>query len=156
MPDVFNKRKRSKVMAAIRSSGNKATELKLVEIFRLYGIKGWQRKRRLVGKPDFIFPKERMAIFVDGCFWHGCRFHCRMPKSRLTYWTPKIIRNRRRDAEIGKQLRKLGWRVLRIWEHSLKNPERIAIRLHAMLGNAPQNRLNVAKDVNASTHSAKI
>ena len=80
MADVFSKRKRSQVMAAIRSKGNKDTELKLAAILRAHGIKGWRRHRPLPGKPDFIFPKHRLAVFVDGCFWHGCRWHCRMPQ----------------------------------------------------------------------------
>jgi len=82
--DVFTKKKRSEVMAAIRSTGNRATELRLAAIFREHGITGWSRHQPLPGKPDFIFRRERLAIFVDGCFWHGCRWHCRMPKSRRT------------------------------------------------------------------------
>jgi len=68
MADVFSKRKRSQVMAAIRSKGNKDTELKLASILRAHGIKGWRRHQPLVGKPDFIFLKQRLAVFVDGCF----------------------------------------------------------------------------------------
>jgi DNA mismatch endonuclease (patch repair protein) len=86
MADVFSKRKRSRVMAAIRSKGNKDTEMKLVSIFRAYGIKGWRRHRLLPGKPDFIFSKARLAIFVDGCFWHGCPTHEQKPDSNRDYW----------------------------------------------------------------------
>jgi DNA mismatch endonuclease, patch repair protein len=135
MSDVVSKKKRSEIMAAIRSRGNKATELKLVAIFRAQGIKGWRRGADLPGSPDFIFRPQRIALFVDGCFWHGCPWHCRMPKSRGEYWIPKIARNKRRDWEIRKKLRILGWRVFRIWEHSLKKPERVAAQLQAMLGN---------------------
>ena len=71
MADVFTKKKRSAVMAAIRSHGNKDTELKLISIFRGHGIKGWRRHQPLPGKPDFVFRRERLAVFVDGCFWHG-------------------------------------------------------------------------------------
>ena len=77
--DVFTKKKRSQVMAAIRSKGNKATELKLTSILRAAGITGWRRHQPIPGHPDFIFRRGRLAIFVDGCFWHGCRWHCRMP-----------------------------------------------------------------------------
>src|SRR5437660_2423289 len=97
VPDVFTTEKRSKVMAAIRSRGNKATELKLATLLRINGIAGWRRHQNLPGHPDFVFIRERLAIFVDGCFWHGCSSHCRMPKSRLEYWRPKIERNIARD-----------------------------------------------------------
>jgi DNA mismatch endonuclease Vsr len=88
MADVFNKTKRSRVMAAIKSTGNKDTELKLIAIFRANGIAGWRRNQKLPGKPDFVFRRERLAVFVDGCFWHGCRWHCRMPKSRIGFDVP--------------------------------------------------------------------
>lgn len=123
MADVFSKAKRSQVMAAIRSSGNRDTELRLVTIFRAHGIKGWRRHLPLPGRPDFAFPKERLAVFVDGCFWHGCRWHCRMPASNRAYWRGKIQRNKARDRATTKYLRQAGWRVLRLWEHSLKSPD---------------------------------
>ncbi|MCL5098296.1 MAG: very short patch repair endonuclease [Candidatus Omnitrophica bacterium] len=120
-------------MATIRSKGNKDTELKLVSILRTHRITGWRRHCRLPGKPDFVFRRGRVAVFVDGCFWHGCRWHCRMPKSRQSFWMPKISRNRARDREVGRLLRERGWRVLRIWEHSLREPYRVARRIEAML-----------------------
>jgi DNA mismatch endonuclease (patch repair protein) len=119
MADVFSKKKRSQVMAAIKSKGNRDTELKLISIFRLNGITGWRRNQKLPGKPDFVFRRERLALFVDGCFWHGCRRHCRMPKSRRDFWFPKIQRNKTRDREVNGVLRKAGWKILRIWEHEL-------------------------------------
>jgi hypothetical protein len=71
MADVFSKRKRSQIMAAVRSKGNKTTELKLISIFRVNGIVGWRRNKKITGSPDFVFRKKRIALFVDGCFWHG-------------------------------------------------------------------------------------
>lgn len=133
MADVFNKRKRSQVMAAIRSKGNKTTELKLISIFRARGITGWRRNWKLAGNPDFVFQSKRVAVFVDGCFWHGCRWHCRVPKSRHDYWTPKIARNKRRDSEVTHALRKQGWSVLRIWEHSLQEPAKVTRRIKRFL-----------------------
>lgn len=133
MADVFTKKKRSQVMAAIRSKGNKATELKLVAIFRAAGITGWRRHQPLPGKPDFVFRRERLAVFVDGCFWHGCRWHCRMPKSRIGFWNPKIARNKERDRFVRSLLRKEGWRLLRIWEHSLSDPVRVLKKIKAAL-----------------------
>jgi DNA mismatch endonuclease (patch repair protein) len=87
----------------------------------------------LLGRPDFIFRRARLAVFVDGCFWHGCRWHCRMPHSRTHYWGPKIAANAARDLATNRTLRSHGWRVLRIWEHSLKHPQRVCARLNAVL-----------------------
>lgn len=133
MVDILTREKRSQVMAAIRSHGNKGTELKLVSILRNFGITGWRRQQPLPGRPDFVFRRERLAIFIDGCFWHGCRWHCRMPKSRLEFWIPKILRNKRRDTEVNKLLKANGWQVHRIWEHSLKSPQQVAMRLREFL-----------------------
>jgi DNA mismatch endonuclease (patch repair protein) len=133
MPDVFTKAKRSDVMSRIRSRGNKATELKLVSILRAAGISGWRRHQPVPGRPDFIFRRARLALFVDGCFWHGCRWHCRMPKSRKEFWTSKIARNRARDREVRAQLRSRGWKLLRVWEHALADPAEVLRRLKAAL-----------------------
>lgn len=83
----------------------------------------------MIGKPDFVFPRQRLVVFVDGCFWHGCRWHCRMPKSRLAYWEPKIQRNKLRDRKIRNLIEARGWEVIRIWEHSLDTPEIVVARL---------------------------
>jgi len=123
-------------MAAIHSTGNRATELRLAAILHAYGITGWRRHQPLPGKPDFAFCREHVAVFVDGCFWHGCRRHCRMPKSRQTYWKPKIMRNRTRDKAIRKILRRTGWHVHRIWEHSLAEPVTVVARLGLILKEA--------------------
>lgn len=129
MTDTLTKQKRSEVMAAIGSTRNRATELRLVAIMRSNGITGWRRNQSLPGKPDFVFRRERLAVFVDGCFWHGCPWHCRMPKSRQNYWAPKISRNKSRDKAVRMCLRGAGWRVLRIWEHSLNDPCSVVARL---------------------------
>jgi DNA mismatch endonuclease (patch repair protein) len=133
MPDVFTKAKRSQVMAAIHSKGNIATELKLASILRAAHITGWRRHQPLPGHPDFIFRCQRLAVFVDGCFWHGCRLHCRMPKSNTAFWNLKIARNKKRDQDVRFLLQKKGWRVLRLWEHSLADPVQILQRLQAAL-----------------------
>jgi DNA mismatch endonuclease (patch repair protein) len=118
MADVFSKAKRSLVMSAIRSQGNRDTEVKLASIFKMSGIIGWRRNIPLPGKPDFVFQRERLAIFVDGCFWHGCPLHGRNPDSNRAYWLPKLARNRARDLAVTRELRRRGWRVLRLWEHT--------------------------------------
>ena len=125
-------------MAAIRSKGNKATELKLASILRAHGLKGWRRHCPLPGKPDFIFPKQRLAVFVDGCFWHGCRWHCRMPRDNRRYWREKISRNAARDRATTRLLRQTGWRVLRFWEHALANPENVVSRIASALHILPR------------------
>jgi len=128
VPDVFTKKKRSQVMAAIHSCGNKAAELRLASILRAAGITGWRRHQPIPGHPDFAFRRQRLAVFVDGCFWHGCRWHCRMPKSRTEYWNPKIATNKKRDRMVNSLLRKRGWCMLRIWEYSLNDPLASAVR----------------------------
>jgi DNA mismatch endonuclease (patch repair protein) len=119
MVDVYTKTERSELMSRIRSKGNKNTELKMVALFRKNRITGWRRNCKLLGKPDFVFRKERVAVFVDGCFWHGCPIHGRIPKSNGKFWREKIERNIRRDRKVSRTLRGLGWRVLRVWEHAL-------------------------------------
>ncbi|HEV2327505.1 MAG TPA: very short patch repair endonuclease [Verrucomicrobiae bacterium] len=133
MADVFSKPKRSKVMAAIRSKGNKETELRLALILRAHGIKGWRRHRPLPGKPDFVFPTQRLAVFVDGCFWHGCPKHGRNPDSNQHYWLAKLKRNRMRDKMVNRALRVSGWKVLRLWEHDLRSIEHAVKRIESSL-----------------------
>jgi DNA mismatch endonuclease, patch repair protein len=108
-------------MSQIRASGNRDTELRLISLFRASRISGWRRNRRLFGKPDFVFDKQRVAVFVDGCFWHrhpSCKFSY-TPKSRPEFWLPKFERNIARDRLVTRTLRKAGWRVVRIWECQL-------------------------------------
>jgi len=133
MADVFSKKKRSQVMAAIRSKGNKDTELKLASIFRAYGIKGWRRHQPLPGKPDFVFLKQRLAVFVDGCFWHGCPKHGREPGSNQNYWLAKLQSNKHRDKKVNRILRNSGWHVLRLWEHELTRTANAANRIKSSL-----------------------
>lgn len=135
MADVFTKTKRSEVMSRIRGRGNKGTELALVQIFRAHRFTGWRRHQAVFGKPDFIFPKLRIAVFVDGCFWHGCPQHATMPQSNGEFWRKKLETNKKRDRLVGRTLRKAGWRVLRIWEHDLRprNRERLVKRLNRFM-----------------------
>lgn len=118
-------------MAKVKGSGNASTELRLVAVFRLLGITGWRRKHPLFGKPDFVFPKRKLAVFVDGCFWHGCPLHATRPKQNARFWSEKIARNQARDRLVTRRLRARGWRVLRIWEHELtkKHERRLLGRL---------------------------
>jgi len=97
MADVFTAAKRSEVMSKIRGRGNKRTELALIALFHRHGITGWRRNQKVFGKPDFVFWKVRVAVFVDGCFWHGCSKHCKMPDTNRDFWEKKLRANRRRD-----------------------------------------------------------
>jgi DNA mismatch endonuclease (patch repair protein) len=146
MADVFSKRKRSEVMSRIRSRGNKDTELALARLLRANGISGWRRhvQVRIVDcglrsstsprpspqrgegvrvRPDFVFPKFKLAVFVDGCFWHGCPKHATWPAHRAAWWRRKIEGNKTRDRLVNRALRRAGWRILRIWECELRFPE---------------------------------
>jgi DNA mismatch endonuclease (patch repair protein) len=106
-------------MAAVRRKGNRSTELALATLFRFAGISGWRRQARLPGTPDFVFPGARVAVFADGCFWHGCPKHYTKPATSESYWRTKVADNRRRDARVSQQLRRAGWSVFRIWECSI-------------------------------------
>ena len=136
MPDVFSKKKRSEVMSRIRSRGNKETEVALARLLRRHKITGWRRHleirsaergvrnlkpeaRSFRVRPDFVFPKAGLAVFVDGCFWHGCPKHGTKPKGNAAFWLKKISGNQARDLLVNRALRRAGWRVLRIWEHEL-------------------------------------
>jgi len=140
MSDVFTKAKRSDVMSRIRSRGNKETELAFIKLLRQHGITGWRRHQNVFGKPDFLFRRNRLAIFVDGCFWHGCPTHGRKPGSNRDYWVKKLKRNSQRDAIVKKTLKKAGWTVIRFWEHDLKKPKKCIFRITQALIRA-QNRL---------------
>jgi DNA mismatch endonuclease (patch repair protein) len=111
-------------MSRVRSKQNRSTELALIRIFRDEGITGWRRGYRLFGSPDFVFPKLRVAVFVDGCFWHGCPKHASIPVSNRAYWEAKLQRNKNRDRQVTLALRAAGWGVIRIWECNLRLPKR--------------------------------
>jgi DNA mismatch endonuclease (patch repair protein) len=122
-------------MSCIRSHGNSSTEQALINIMRRAGIRGWRRKIGLCGRPDFVFPRFQTVVFVDGCYWHGCR-KCRLgSKSNNEYWGPKIEGNAKRDRRNTKELRALGWKVVRIWEHDLKaNPMKCIKKIMLAIG----------------------
>jgi DNA mismatch endonuclease (patch repair protein) len=122
-------------MARIRSLGNKDTELALANIFRAQRITGWRRHAAVFGRPDFIFPKLKVALFVDGCFWHGCPKHATLPKNNREFWQRKLAANRARDALVTRMLRRAGWRVVRVWEHELarKHQARLLNRIRKVL-----------------------
>lgn len=128
MPDVFTKAKRSAVMSQIRGRGNKATEVAMINLFRQHHITGWRRNQKVFGKPDFLFRWNRLALFVDGCFWHGCPKHYKIPAGNRAFWKKKFAVNKTRDRRVNRELRKLGWRVMRIWEHDLAERSGACVR----------------------------
>ncbi|MEJ0091108.1 MAG: very short patch repair endonuclease [Limisphaerales bacterium] len=149
MNKLFAGLTRSELMSRIRSRGNKDTEVVLAKFFRRHKISGWRRQVQIIGKPvaavydrrslrvatfgvhraplqktfrvrpDFVFPKLKLAIFVDGCFWHGCPKHGTKPKGNAAFWRRKFSRNIARDRLVTRTLRRANWQVLRIWEHDL-------------------------------------
>jgi DNA mismatch endonuclease, patch repair protein len=160
MPDVFTKAKRSEVMSRIRGRGNKDTELALARLLRANRITGWRRhvvlkfkvqspkskvrdstkparrEPRPTGRitPDFVFRQVRLALFVDGCFWHGCPRHATKPVNNRAFWKKKLAGNKTRDRLVNQTLRRAGWRVLRIWECDLaKHPETCVRRIQRAL-----------------------
>lgn len=140
MTDMFTKKKRSEIMSRIRSRGNAATELYFIQIMRKHKIAGWRRGSKLPGQPDFVFPKDRVAVFVDGDFWHGNPREFRLPRSNLQYWRKKILSNKERDRKVNSNLRKKGWTVLRFWQSSLTRMAFVVARLRRALHGAQGSR----------------
>lgn len=156
MSDVFSQAKRSEVMARIRSRGNADTEVAFMKLLRAQGIKGWRRhlelsletaassptvkkkgRRRRV-KPDFVFPAHKLAVFIDGCFWHSCPRHATEPKNNGTFWAAKLAVNRARDRYVTSALRRRGWHVMRIWEHDVQRSNAVAERLRHYFSAVPE------------------
>ncbi|REJ76047.1 MAG: very short patch repair endonuclease [Acidobacteria bacterium] len=125
MTDTVSQTERSRIMAQVKSKGNASTEAKIASLFRANKVTGWRRHLPLPGKPDFAFPKAKLAVFLDGCFWHGCPNCYRAPKSSKAYWKDKLSRNKARDKRVTEELEEKGWRVMRFWECELKDGDRI-------------------------------
>lgn len=163
MTDIFTRAKRSDVMSRIRSRGNVRTEGALVRKFRELAVTGWRRQLKvtvpnpsaggtaqtsgkrpqalrptLAVRPDFVFPRQKLAVFVDGCFWHACPLHATRPRQNGAFWRKKLTANRERDRRVNRALRRAGWRVLRIWEHALarKHSNRLTARLRRVFAAA--------------------
>jgi DNA mismatch endonuclease (patch repair protein) len=126
---------RSRLMSRVRSFGNKTTEKRMVTLLRRAGLSGWRRHLRIAGRPDFAWPNQRVAVFVDGCFWHGhdCGKNI-TPRTNAKAWAEKIAGNRARDRRVTRELRATGWAVVRIWECRLKQrPQRCMASLASKL-----------------------
>jgi DNA mismatch endonuclease (patch repair protein) len=125
MADTLSKEARSERMSRIKGRDT-APELRVRRTAHRLGFRYRLHVKNLPGKPDLVFPRHRLAMFVHGCFWHQhpdpfCKL-ARMPKSRVDFWGPKLEANRRRDTNQEQELRDLGWRVAVIWECETRNP----------------------------------
>ena len=114
--DTIPRKKRSFIMSQVKSNGNISTEISLINLFKAMRITGWRRKIVLPGSPDFIFKDQHVAVFADGCFWHGHKCRNTVPKTNSAFWKEKISANILRDKRVTRILRSKGWHVFRIWE----------------------------------------
>ena len=119
MTDRLSKEQRSACMSKIRGRNTKP-EIKLRKALWHIGFR-YGLKSKLIGKPDIKLTRYKVAVFVDGCYWHGCPEHGRIPQSNVEYWESKLARNKERDIEVTKALSDKGWNVVRFWEHEIKN-----------------------------------
>ena len=120
--DTFTKEQRSQIMAKIKGKDTKP-EIIFRKLLYSKGIR-YRIHYPVEGKPDIVIVSKKIAIFIDGCFWHKCPKCCRLPRSNKDYWLPKIQRNIERDKKTNKALKSKGWKVIRIWEHEIKeNPQ---------------------------------
>ena len=120
-------------MAAVKSK-NTAPEMTVRRLLFAEGYRYRLHTRKLPGKPDLVFPAQRKAIFVHGCFWHGHRCSKeRLPKSNLDFWQAKIARNRQRDGENARAMKKLGWLVLVVWQCQLRHSARLLTQMMRFL-----------------------
>jgi len=132
---TFGGLSRGRLMARIGSTGNQTTEKRLASLLRKTGLSGWRRHRPLPGRPDFVWPKVKVAVFVDGCFWHGHNCGRNLtPRTNAGAWREKILRTKARDRRTDRLLRREGWTVVRIWECQLtRRPDRCIGRIRKAL-----------------------
>lgn len=132
--DNLTRAQRSAAMARVRSRDT-TPELVVRQLVYALGYRYRLCRTSLPGKPDLVLQRRRKAIFVHGCFWHGhdCKAGTNRPTSNLEYWRPKLLRNQRRDAVNCSDLKKLGWKVLVVWECQLGNLGRLHSRIERFL-----------------------
>ena len=129
MTDVLTKDQRSFNMSQIKGKNTKP-EVILRRLLYLRGIRGYRIHYKLSGKPDVVFTKKKIAVFIDGCFWHKCPVCFKKPETRIEFWMNKIESNVKRDETVNKKLEKEGWVVLRFWEHEIKkSPGSVASKI---------------------------
>lgn len=129
MTDVLTPEQRKRNMSRIRGK-NTSPELKLRKMLCESGIRGYRVHYKLPGKPDIVFTRKKVVVFVDGCFWHKCPVCFRPPETNAEFWNDKLQKNVERDLKVTKELEDLGWTVLRFWEHEVKKtPEDVLARI---------------------------
>ena len=127
-PDDRSPADRSETMRRVHSRDT-SCEMALRRALHRRGLR-YSLKKKLPGSPDIMFVAARVAVFVDGCFWHGCPDHCRRPTGNAGYWRAKIDRTIARDERVSRELAESGWRVVRLWEHEInESPARCAARV---------------------------
>lgn len=122
MADIFTKKKRSEIMSKVKAKDSKI-EIAFRKKLWAEGFRYSKNSAKYFGKPDVALPKYKTVIFIDSCFWHGCKKHGSIPATRKKFWVGKIDRNKARDKEVNKHYKKEGWKVIRIWEHDLKKDD---------------------------------
>lgn len=119
MMDRISKKERSVLMGRIRSKETKIEKI----VRKILWDKGFRYRKnssKHFGKPDIVNASQKSVVFIDSCFWHGCKMHCRIPATNLAYWVSKIDHNRKRDKQVNVYYKKIDWKILRIWEHDIK------------------------------------
>lgn len=134
MSDIFSRKKRSEIMSKVRSKDSRI-EVEFRKKMWRAGFRYRKNAKNYFGKPDIVLPKYKTVIFVDSCFWHGCDKHYSIPKTRVDFWKNKIKENKRRDREVDRHYVKEGWSIIRIWEHDLKNSDKIINKINRKTGN---------------------
>lgn len=116
--DTVSKQKRSKIMSRIKDKNSKI-EIEFRKALWKEGFRYSKNSLKYFGKPDLVLKKYKTVIFIDSCFWHGCKKHCRIPSTNKNYWTQKVANNMTRDKKVLKYYKKQSWKIFRVWEHQI-------------------------------------
>ncbi len=119
-------------MGRVRSTGNTSTEEKLIKVLKENHLNGWRRGYPIFGRPDIAFSGSKVAVFVDGCFWHGCPKHSQIPGNNREFWVRKLDANKKRDRLVNKTIKSKGWKVIRIWECQLKDKQTLKRKINRL------------------------
>ncbi len=163
MPDHLSRQQRSALMSRVKSRGNITTELRMATALRTARVCGWRRHvtvacsdqegRAVKVRPDFVFRAARVAVFVDGCFWHGCPIHSTAPRTHGAFWRKKLRRNVSRDLLVTSVLRRSGWTVFRIWEHEMRTHLDVYVkRIAAVVRRGPPGAHDRARPPGRTKH----
>ncbi|MFA6550954.1 MAG: very short patch repair endonuclease [Patescibacteria group bacterium] len=133
MADSISKKKRSEIMSRVRSKDSKI-EIEFRKKLWKSGFRYGKNSTKYFGKPDLMLLKYKTVIFIDSCFWHGCKKHCRLPATNKKYWFAKINSNKKRDKGVNKYYKKYGWKIFRVWEHDIrKNSDKAITKITKFL-----------------------